>query len=112
MLALPATLTLVQANEAVRAIEIALRQGGLEKGAFVIDATALRGFDTAAIAVLLEARRLAQAAGRALSVRAAPAAMVELSGLYGVDELLGFVPAAASAPPADLPSTTSESSSG
>ncbi len=68
MLALPATLTLVQANEAVRAIEAALGQGSVEKGAFVIDATALRGFDTAAIAVLLEARRLAQAAGRTLSV--------------------------------------------
>jgi phospholipid transport system transporter-binding protein len=97
MLTLPATLTLVQANEVVRAIEAALGQGSVEKGAFVIDATALRGFDTAAIAVLLEARRLAQAAGRTLSVRAAPAAMVELSGLYGVDGLLGFEPESASA---------------
>ena len=78
-------------------------QGSIEKGAFVIDATALRGFDTAAIAVLLEARRLAQAAGRTLSVRAAPAAMVELSGLYGVDGLLGFVPAAGPAPHSPLP---------
>jgi phospholipid transport system transporter-binding protein len=99
MLVLPATLTLAQANEAVRAVETALGQGSVEKGAFVVDATALRGFDTAAIAVLLEARRLAQAAGRAFSVRAAPAAMVTLSGLYGVDALLGFEPDAAAAAP-------------
>ena len=106
MLALPATLTLVQANETVRAIETAIAQDSVEKGAFVIDATALRGFDTAAIAVLLEARRLAQAAGRTLSVRAAPAAMVELSGLYGVDGLLGFVPATVSAPHEDVRSAS------
>jgi hypothetical protein len=31
-------------------------------------------------------------------VRSAPPAMVELSGLYGVDALLGFEPAAATAP--------------
>ncbi len=103
MLALPPTLTLAQANETVRAIEAALGQGSVEKGAFVVDASALRGFDTAAIAVLLEARRLAQAAGRALSVRAAPAAMVQLSGLYGIDGLLGFELTAAPAPHSPLP---------
>jgi phospholipid transport system transporter-binding protein len=95
LLALPDTLTLAQANEAVRAIEQALGQGAVDRGALVIDASALRNFDTAAIAVLLEARRLAQAAGRALSVKGAPAAMVELSGLYGVAGLLGFPPAMA-----------------
>jgi phospholipid transport system transporter-binding protein len=103
MFTLPATLTLVQANEVVRAIEAALGQGSTDKGPFVIDATALRGFDTAAIAVLLEARRLAQAVGRKLSVVAAPAAMVDLSGLYGVDGLLGLVPAAGPAPHSSLP---------
>jgi len=97
MLALPAMLTLAQANEVVRLIETELAQGGVAKDTFVIDAGALATFDTAAIAVLLEARRLAQAAGRALSVRAAPAAMIELSGLYGVEGLLGFEAAAAPA---------------
>jgi len=90
MFALPETLTLAQAKAAVQSIEDALGQGSVEKGALVIDAAALRNFDTSAIAVLLEARRLAQAAGRALDVRGAPPAMVELSGLYGVDALLGF----------------------
>jgi phospholipid transport system transporter-binding protein len=98
VVALPETLTLAEANAAVRAVEQALGQGTVEKGALVIDASGLRSFDTAAIAVLLEARRLAQAAGRLLSVRSAPPAMVELSGLYGVDALLGFEPAAATAP--------------
>jgi phospholipid transport system transporter-binding protein len=93
MYVLPEMLTLAQANAAVRAIEVALGDGSVDRGALVIDAGALRNFDTSAIAVLLEARRLAQAAGRALSVRGAPPAMVELSGLYGVDALLGFEPA-------------------
>jgi phospholipid transport system transporter-binding protein len=93
MFALPETLTLAQANAAVQAIEDALGQGNVEKGAFVVDATGLRNFDTSAIAVLLEARRLAQAAGRGLEVHGTPPTMVELSGLYGVESLLGFAPA-------------------
>jgi len=90
MITLPASLTLAQANDAVLSIEHALGQGRVEQGAFIIDAHPLRSFDTATIAVLLQARRLAQAAGRTLEVRGAPAAMIELSGLYGVGELLGF----------------------
>jgi phospholipid transport system transporter-binding protein len=95
MVALPETLTLSHAAAAVRSVEEALGQGSIEKGAFTVDATALRTFDTSAIALLLEARRLAQAAGRALTVQGAPASLIELSGLYGVDSLLGFAPAAA-----------------
>jgi phospholipid transport system transporter-binding protein len=98
MFALPETLTLVQAKAAVQAIDAVLGESHVEKGALVVDTTGLRAFDTSAIAVLLEARRLAQAAGRALEVRGAPAAMVELSGLYGVAGLLGLSPAAASQP--------------
>jgi len=100
MLALPETLTLAQANAAVRSVEDALGQGHVEKGAFRIEAAALRNFDTAAIAVLLEARRLAQAAGRRLTVHGAPPTLVELSGLYGVDALLGFELGAAPSQPA------------
>ncbi|MES2960502.1 MAG: STAS domain-containing protein [Pseudomonadota bacterium] len=95
MFTLPMTLTLAQANDAVLSIELALGQGSVERGALVVDAHALRHFDTAAIAVLLEARRLARAAGRSFEVRGAPTAMVELSALYGVDALLGFEAAAA-----------------
>jgi phospholipid transport system transporter-binding protein len=97
MFELPVTLTLAQAKAAVQAIEDALGQGRVEKGVFIIDASGLRDFDTAAIAVLLEARRLAQAAGRSLSVRGALPALVELSAIYGVNGLLGFEPSAAAA---------------
>ena len=96
MVSLPENLTLAQANAAVRSIEDTLGQGQVQKGPLVIDAHGLRNFDTAAIAVLLEARRLAQAAGRTLDIHGAPAAMVELAGLYGVGELLGFPAAVAS----------------
>lgn len=90
MHALPETLTLAQANAAVAAIQRQVENDGAEDGVVTIDASGVRNFDTSAIAVLLEARRLAAAGGRALSVQGAPAAMVELSGLYGVKGLLGF----------------------
>ena len=95
MHALPETLTLPQAKAALASIAQQLKMDDAQAGALVVDASALRTFDTAAIAVLLEARRLAHGKGRALSVQGAPAAMVELSGLYGVQGLLGFEPAVA-----------------
>jgi phospholipid transport system transporter-binding protein len=90
MSALPASLTIKDARAALSALEPGIGDGG---GVFVVDASALQTFDTAAIATLLELRRQAQAVGRTLSVRAAPPAMIELAGLYGVAELLGFEPA-------------------
>ena len=95
MFVLPGTLILSDAAAAVRLFEEALDQSSADKGTFTVDATALRSFDTSAIAVLLEARRLSQATGRAFMVEGAPATLIELSGLYGVDGLLGFAPAAA-----------------
>jgi phospholipid transport system transporter-binding protein len=87
MPALPATLTISEARAAVHALEAAVEQGS---SALVVDASALRSFDTSAIAALLELRRQAQVTGRAISVSGAPASMVELAGIYGVAELLGF----------------------
>jgi len=84
---LPATLTIKDARAAVLALEPAVGEGS---GVLEIDASTLGAFDTSAIAALLELRRQAQAAGRTLSVRGAPPAMVELAGLYGVAELLAF----------------------
>ncbi len=91
MSALPATLTIKDARAALSALETALGEG---RGALAIDASALTSFDTSAIATLLELRRQAQAVGRTLVVTGAPQAMVELAGLYGVAELLGFEQAA------------------
>lgn len=90
MSALPASLTIKDARAAVHALEPAVGEGS---GVLAIDASALQSFDTSAIATLLELRRQAQAVGRTLVVTGAPSSMVELAGLYGVAELLGFEPA-------------------
>ena len=63
-------------------------------GADEIDASALVDFDTSVLALLLEAQRRALARGGSVAVAGAPAKLVELARLYGVDTLL-FAPAAA-----------------
>ncbi len=86
---LPATLTLAQA----RAAWEQLAAQGLERGAesiFRVDASALREFDTSALALLLQARRQAQAEGRGFEVVGAPHKLVQLARLYGVDRLLAL----------------------
>jgi phospholipid transport system transporter-binding protein len=88
--ALPPRLTIGEARAALAALEPALGQTGNGSGAVEVDAGALAAFDTSAIALLLELRRQAQAIGRTIVVRSAPAAMVDLAGLYGVADLLGF----------------------
>lgn len=55
-----------------------------------IDAGALSDFDTSAVALLLEARRRAQARGALFVVRNAPPKLRQLAQLYGVEELLSF----------------------
>ena len=90
MLSLPAKLNIAAAGAALPAL---VSQAGQGSGALVVDASALKDFDSAAIATLLELRR--QAPGRAFSVSGAPKAMVELAGIYGVADLLGLSPLAA-----------------
>jgi phospholipid transport system transporter-binding protein len=85
MLALPAKLNIAEAGAAVAALSAQASQG---EEALVVDASALDEFDSSAIAVLLELKRVAK--GRRFSVSGAPNAMVELAGLYGVAELLSF----------------------
>ncbi len=86
MLLLPATITSSEAHDALRMLEQALKREP-DSGA-VIDASALQQFDSAALALLLECQRLAQASGRAFSVRGAPPKLTQLARLYGVDSLL------------------------
>mgnify|MGYP000297034176 CR=1 FL=1 len=80
---LPETLTLPQAAGALQAL-------AADGGSGRVDASALREFDTSALALLLQARRLAQAAGRGFSVHAPPPKLVQLAQLYGVAALLGL----------------------
>lgn len=88
---LPQQLTLTQAAAAWQALPT-------DGSARVVDATALQEFDSAVLALLLQARRLAQAGGGpAFEVRGAPPKLVQLAQLYGVAELLGLATAAAPA---------------
>lgn len=92
-IALPRTLTMPQARAASAALAQAL--AGVERDArAVIDASALRELDTAALAVLLQAQRDAAARGVRLVVEGAPPQLRQIAALYGVDGLLGLAPAA------------------
>ena len=55
-----------------------------------IDASALQTLDSAAIAMLLECRRQAAAAGKTLTIVGAPPKLGELARLYGVEDLLAL----------------------
>lgn len=95
MLLLPATITMRESRDTLRLLSQALQ--GEKEGEVVVDASPLQQFDTSALAVLLECRRLSQAFGRPFSVRNAPQKLTDLAALYGVGELLLTPPAAAAA---------------
>jgi len=94
---MPATLTLpavlTHAESAVFASGLKLEMFA-QAPEVVADASALRQFDSSALALLLECRRHAHAAGKGFSVLSAPRRLRELAVLYGVAEL---IPATAAA---------------
>jgi phospholipid transport system transporter-binding protein len=90
-IALPARITMSDARATLAQLQPLL----LAADAPVIDASALQTLDTAAIAVLLDCRRQAQAAGKTLQVVGAPAKLAQLATLYGVADLLALQPGAA-----------------
>ena len=65
MLLLPATLTMKEARDALGMLIQALKRE--PDGDVVIDASGLQQFDSAALAVLLECQRVAQAWGKGLA---------------------------------------------
>lgn len=67
-----------------------MQQGlSLEPGTEVtVDGAALARFDSSALAVLLELRRQCQSCGKQFAVTRLPRQLLELAGLYGVEELL------------------------
>ena len=85
MLTLPPVLTHAVAAGFARGLKPELFAGSDE---VVVDAGALQQFDSSALAVLLECRRQALAAGKRFSVSGAPARLRQLAGLYGVAELI------------------------
>lgn len=88
-LQLPPAAGLEQAVALLRAVE-----GGIDADGLNIDASALTEFDSAVVALLLHAQRLARQRGVPLRLNGAPAKLRELAQLYGVDELLPFEPVA------------------
>jgi phospholipid transport system transporter-binding protein len=90
MLLLPATVTTREARDTQRMLSQALQQEVKTQSepTVTVDASGLAQFDSAALAVLLECQRLAQAFGKGFAVRNAPAKLAELARLYGVDGLL------------------------
>jgi len=88
MLLLPQTVTLAEARDTLRMLSQAMqREGG---DLLALDASALRHFDTAAIAVLLECRRLAQAWGKRFEVHGASQKLRDLAQMYGVHEIVAL----------------------
>ena len=85
MLTLPAVLTHAQAAEYVHSLQAQVKAEPLH---VVVDAGALKDFDSSALAVLLACRREALAVDKAFSVQGLPARLRQLANLYGVGELI------------------------
>jgi phospholipid transport system transporter-binding protein len=88
LLVLPGTLTLREAMVALRMFEQTLKSD--DAATLIVDASALRAFDSAAVAVLLECRRMARSWNKGFEIQGAPAKLTDLVLLYGVDSLLAF----------------------
>lgn len=86
MLVLPSELTQSQANACLQSLAQGLR--AVAGAQVVVDASALRRFDSAALAVLLACRRESLAVGKQFFVHGLPARLADLANLYGIAELL------------------------
>ncbi len=84
--ALPETLTSKEASQTLASLTRAIAQHADAR--VLIDAAPLKNFDSAALAVLLECRRLAQASGKSCWVSNPPTKLTALAALYGLDGLL------------------------
>jgi len=86
VLQLPSTLTHPQATACLNTLVQVLSSQPSEA---VLDASALRQFDSSALAVVIELRRVCKRTGKSLVVQGLPPSMVELATLYGVESLVG-----------------------
>ena len=85
-LQLPEELGYRQARECLARLQP--RVAGFGGAEVPIDASAVKSFDSAALAVLLALRRTALAAGKQLVVVGLPQGLVSMARLYGVIDLL------------------------
>ena len=84
--ALPAQITVADAAALLGRLADVIR--GLPAGSDLrVQGAALTRFDSSALAVLLQARRQAQARGCAVQLQGLPERLLELARLYGVAEL-------------------------
>ncbi|TXT39051.1 MAG: hypothetical protein FD135_2481 [Comamonadaceae bacterium] len=86
MLQLPTTLMHQTASHCLAELLQAVRA---EVSANVtVNAAGLERFDSTALAVLLELRRMAVSLGKTLTLQATPPRLADLARLYGIAELL------------------------
>lgn len=90
-LQLPRSVTHDTASAVTVAAVRLLQSSGAEP--MTVDASALEEFDSSALAVLLDCRRQALAAGRTFAVAGMPQRLAQLASLYGVAELISAQPA-------------------
>ena len=88
MLLLPSAIGFAEAKDVLRMLNQALAREPADQ--LLIDAAGLQQFDSSALAVLLECRRVAQASGRTFALRASPPRLNQLARVYGVAALLGI----------------------
>jgi phospholipid transport system transporter-binding protein len=91
---LPAVATLHETAALAAQLPAAVTAGN---GVLHIDAQALQAVDSSTLALLLQAQRLALAAGRTVVVDGAPVKLRQLARLYGLEALLPFAEPASSA---------------
>ncbi len=90
MLTLPASIGLTDAKAVMRPLADAVSREPADR--LTVDAAGLQHFDSSALAVLLECRRLCEKSGRSFQLNNAPPRLRQLARLYGVAELLGIAP--------------------
>jgi phospholipid transport system transporter-binding protein len=86
MLALPEVLTQSQANACLGGLVQGLKAGAA--AVVVVDASHLQTFDSAALAVLMECRRVAASVNKTVQMQSMPTRLRDLAQLYGVSDLL------------------------
>lgn len=86
MILLPAELVQTTASQALLTLGPALAEAG--ESQVTVDASALTRFDSTALAVCLELRRMAARAGKSLVWAGVPPRLSDLARLYGIAELL------------------------
>lgn len=94
-LKLPSELTYRQARDCL--LQLRPLVASFAANVVPVDASAVKVFDSSALAVLLACRRAAQAVGKQLQVQGLPKGLQSMAALYGVDGLL--FPAAADSLP-------------